>query len=183
MPSSPNRIVSTIVLLALGFGAVASAQQESLQTLQATEGGNRRYFVRLTSGEKVSGRLLQSARDEVSLLVNGRERKIPIDEVARVDRSGDPLKNGAIIGAVIAGAWCALVCGQGLDSSGQIPLALAANAGVGALIGAGIDAAHQGRTIVYERSSTAAPRRAPQPSLSLRFSAHVPGLNPPPFRR
>jgi hypothetical protein len=52
----------------------------------------------------------------------------------------DSVKNGAIIGAVIAGTYCAFVCGQGLDRSSQLPLAVAAAAGFGALIGASIDA-------------------------------------------
>jgi hypothetical protein len=55
------------------------------------------------------------------------------------DRDKDSLKNGAIIGAIVMASWCLLVCGQGLDSAGQLPLAVAAGAGVGALMGAGID--------------------------------------------
>lgn len=56
------------------------------------------------------------------------------------DRDKDSLKNGAIIGAIVMGAWCLVICGQGLDSTGQLPLAVAAGAGMGALLGAGIDA-------------------------------------------
>lgn len=169
MPSRLSRIVSITAWLALGFAAVASAQHDSVATLQTTHGDNRRHFVRLTTGEEISGRLLQSGTDEVRLLVNGREQAIPINQIARLERSGDSLKNGAIIGAVITGAWCALVCGQGLASSGQVPIAVAANAGLGALVGAGIDAAHRGRTLVYPRTSASARILAPQPSLSLRF--------------
>jgi hypothetical protein len=55
------------------------------------------------------------------------------------DRDKDSLKNGAIIGAVVVGAWCLVICGQGLDSTGRFPLAVAAGAGMGALIGASID--------------------------------------------
>lgn len=56
------------------------------------------------------------------------------------DHDKDSLKNGAVIGAVVLGTWCLIVCGQGLDSSGQLPAAVAVNAGLGALIGATIDA-------------------------------------------
>jgi hypothetical protein len=55
------------------------------------------------------------------------------------DPDKDSLKEGAIIGALVMGAWCLLICGQGLDRPSQIPLAVAASAGMGALIGAGID--------------------------------------------
>lgn len=52
----------------------------------------------------------------------------------------DSVMDGALVGAVVLGAWCAIVCGQGLDNAGQLPLAVLAAAGYGALIGAGIDA-------------------------------------------
>lgn len=55
------------------------------------------------------------------------------------DRDKDSLKEGAIIGAIIGAAWCLYICGQGLESTSQIPLAVAAGAGMGALLGAGID--------------------------------------------
>lgn len=58
---------------------------------------------------------------------------------APTDRDKDSLKEGAIIGAIIMGAWCLYICGQGLDSGGKLPLAVAGSAGMGALIGAGID--------------------------------------------
>lgn len=55
------------------------------------------------------------------------------------DRDKDSLKNGAIIGAIVMGAWCLVICGQGLDSTGQLPLTVAAGAAMDAVIGAGID--------------------------------------------
>ena len=39
----------------------------------------------------------------------------------------DSLVNGALIGAAVVGVWCAIVCGQGLDSHGQLPLAVVVN--------------------------------------------------------
>lgn len=56
------------------------------------------------------------------------------------DHDKDSLRNGAIIGAIVLGTWCLIVCGQGLDSSDQLAGVVALNAGLGALIGAGIDA-------------------------------------------
>lgn len=168
-PSSLHRIVLVIAWLALGLAATARAQDDPAKASQTTDVDQRRHFVRLTSGEEFSGRLLKSGNDEVRLLVNGRERIVRLDQVVRVERSGDSLRNGAFIGALVAGAWCALVCGQGLASSGQVPLAVAANAGLGALVGAGIDAAHRGRTLVYPRPSPVALGRGSRPSVSFRF--------------
>jgi outer membrane lipoprotein SlyB len=63
----------------------------------------------------------------------------------------DSLKNGAIIGAVVLGTWCAIICGQGLDNPGKLPLAVIVAAGEGAAIGAGIDAMLSRKTGIYFR--------------------------------
>jgi hypothetical protein len=82
---------------------------------------------------------LAQIRDGVMLPANAA-RIWPNQPAAQTtDRDKDSLKNGAIIGAIVVGAWCLFVCGQGLDNAGQLPLAVAAGAGVGALMGAGID--------------------------------------------
>ena len=74
------------------------------------------------------------------MMLPARPSQAPSQPTAKTtDPDKDSLKEGAIIGAIIVGAWCLYVCGQGLDSSGQLPLAVAAGAGMGALIGAGID--------------------------------------------
>ena len=79
-------------------------------------------------------------RDPVRLPASGSSWTWPPQTTVRVhDRDKDSLKNGAIIGAIVMAAWCLTICGQGLDRSGQLPLAVAAGAGMGALIGAGID--------------------------------------------
>jgi hypothetical protein len=105
----------------------------------------------LNTGEQIAGQLVNLGPDDLRLLVDGQERRLPLDGVAQIDRIGDSLKNGAIIGGLIAGVWCAVVCGQGLDSKVQLPAVVAANAGIGALIGVGIDAANQKRTTIYQR--------------------------------
>ena len=38
------------------------------------------------------------------------------EEFEKIQRRGDPVWGGALKGGAIMGAWCALVCGQGLDS-------------------------------------------------------------------
>ncbi len=103
------------------------------------------------------------------VLSTPEERVIPWKEIRRVKRR-DPVWNGALIGGAILGTWCAVVCGQGLDQRGQLLPAIAVNAGLGALIGLGIDALSGGNT-VYRRNaeSTARVRVRPGISVSLRF--------------
>lgn len=81
----------------------------------------------------------------------------PIESQIRLTQTGsrDSLKNGAAIGAVVAGVATGLFIGQlcrvfnDSDSSCWPPVLLwtAAGAGAGALIGAGVDALFQRRVI------------------------------------
>jgi hypothetical protein len=101
------------------------------------------------SGEELRGRLLEFSQTTLAMLVHGRRVEVPLEQIVRIDGTRDSVKNGAIIGAVAMGGWCAVVCGQGLDDSGQLTAAVLLNSGFGALIGAGIDALHKGRTPIY----------------------------------
>jgi hypothetical protein len=158
MPSR-HSLIGIGLLMCMGSWARIGAHQESSVVPLPRDSEGRRHVVRLITGEEISGRLLNLGPDELRLLVEGQERNILLADVAQVDRAGDSLKNGAIIGALVVGAWCALVCGQGLDSADQLPVAVAVNAGVGALIGIGIDAANQERTTVYRRPTPSDSRR------------------------
>ena len=107
------------------------------------------------SPAELVGPLLRFGPEALTILLSGAPREISLADVVRVDVAGDSLKNGAIIGAVILGGWCAVVCGQGLSSAAQLPLAVMVNAGVGALIGSRIDAGHAGQTTIYQRPVSA----------------------------
>ena len=95
--------------------------------------------------------------DTLTLLEQGTSRDIPFTEIIRIDARGDSVKNGAIIGAVVLGAWCALICPQGLNgySNNQLPYILGVNIALGAAVGAGIDAMHVGRTTIYQQGGPA----------------------------
>ena len=80
-----------------------------------------------------------------------RQIDMAANQSAAKPKAKDSLKNGAIIGAVALGTWCAIICGQGLDNAGQLPLAVLAAAGWGAAIGAGIDAMNSRKTGIYFR--------------------------------
>jgi hypothetical protein len=119
-------------------------------------------YVRSVGGDEARGQLLRLGPDTLTLLEQGTARDIPLAGITRIDARGDSVKNGAIIGAVVLGAWCALICPQGLDgySNDQLPYILGVNIALGAAVGAGIDAMHVGRTTIYQAGS-AMPQRRP----------------------
>lgn len=130
----------------------------------------RVYVTPADEGPVVVASLIELGREAVTLAVDGQVQRIALTDVRRIEKEGDPRTNGAIIGAVVMGAWCAIACGQGLDSSSELPQAIMVNAALGGLIGAVIDGRKKGRTTMY-----AAPvirgRAAPRVSagFSLRF--------------
>jgi hypothetical protein len=130
-----------MVLLAPG---PASAGQQPSKAF-----GDEVIVTQSSSGVELRGRLLELTPGSLAILVDGRRVDVPIEGVLRIDTTRDSVKNGAIIGAAVLGGWCALICGQGLAESGSVPVVVAVNAGFGALIGAGIDALHRGRSPIY----------------------------------
>ena len=113
--------------------------------------------IRATPGPALNGRLIELGGEAVRILVNGQTRELSLTDIRRIDvEKSDSLKNGAVIGAIVLGGWCALVCGQGLGTSAQLVPAVAANAAVGALIGAGIDAGRREHSTIYPRPALSA---------------------------
>jgi hypothetical protein len=92
----------------------------------------------------------------VIMLAGGDDRAFPAGHVARIERRGDSLENGALIGAVV-GALPMLLLGSDCHESCATEVAALGviSAGVYGLLGAGIDAMLVGRTTVYRLGSTA----------------------------
>ena len=88
----------------------------------------------------------------LAILVEGRRVDVPIDNVLRIDTTHDSLKNGAIIGAGVAGGLAALACAD-FGSAAECTAGVLLDAGIGALIGAGIDALHPGRSPIYIKTA------------------------------
>jgi len=145
------RIRRTVALALLMLTALAAAA--SAQTLKPARTGERILVTQTVSGDELRGRLIELSPDTLSLLVNGRRVDLPMDRVLRVDATRDSVVNGAVIGAVIIGGLCALNCGQGLNSSDDLPMAVLANAAFGALFGALIDLKIEGRAPIYLKAS------------------------------
>jgi hypothetical protein len=139
----PIRLIVLLVFVVFVAGArPATAQGPAAEPARS---GPWVHVSPVGGGGAIKARLLELGPEEVTLLVDGQRQELQLERVARIEREGDSLKNGAIIGAVVLGAWCAFICGQ---AAAVVP-AVAANATLGALIGAGIDYQLKGRTTIY----------------------------------
>lgn len=160
--------------MALVLAAVACATPAGAQD---TTGGRvdektlERATVKLFGNQRdVSGRLLALTEDSVSLLVASKRIVVPLETVKRVDVGGDPVANGAIIGGLVTGVWCAVICGQGLDSSDSLGGAVLGNAVFGMLIGAWIDGMNSNSRTVYRAPSRrSSDRVGPRPTVTFTF--------------
>jgi hypothetical protein len=112
------------------------------------------------TGAETSGKLVRLNPDSIVILAGGAERRFDAARIRRVQKRGDSIRNGviigAVVGAVLGGIGSGLADCPGVDQGG----CAAARAGMFALstavytaIGAGIDALVVGRTTLY----TAAP--------------------------
>jgi hypothetical protein len=167
-------------LLAAGLLALAGPDRafagEPARSMAALE-------ERLAPGTEVDivdrqGRMLRGnfvRADEEGVLVTtygtAEGRRVPAGDVMTVMSPGDPLKNGALIGAVVGALSSVLVFSEDTSTASQ-PLCLTTACKVGTSVGvtavyAGvgmlIDRAVKGRTVVY---------RAPAGRLSWSVSPH-----------
>ena len=138
------------------------------------------------TGVETSGKLLRLSPDSIVLLAGGAERRFETARVARIQKRGDSLRNGAIIGAVVGVALGIISAGisdcPGDNPGGGCPGSRAAlflvSTGVYSAIGTGIDALIPGRTTLYEapkappstgRDGSRPPSQRPRAAVHLSF--------------
>jgi hypothetical protein len=156
------KLLTLMIVASLAPGAV-SAQEPSAWPVLAPPAGSTVY-VRDSGGVETSGGLLRLNPDSVVLLVGGTERRFEAARVTRIQKRGDSLRNGALIGAIVGVAIGAFVAGiadcpgtrAGDGCPGNRAAAFVISTGTYAAIGTGIDALIRGRTTLYE--APASPR-------------------------
>jgi hypothetical protein len=153
--------VYTTLVLSLLLPAAARAQGAPGTPVPASRAVEEVVVTQSASGEELRGRLVELSPTTLAMLVNGRRIDLPLDSVIRIDVRNDSLKNGTAIGAVIMGSLTALGCAIGEGRGSQCATALVFNTGIGALMGAGVDALHKGRTTIYSK-----PAPSPRPAAS-----------------
>jgi hypothetical protein len=172
-----NRMV--ILLAAILIPTAATAQESLVKGL--TDAAMPTVFVLDDRGVETRGRLVKLDEQAVVLLVDGERRRFETARVNRVTRRGDSLRNGAITGAVVGGVMAVLTSGiaecrndrGGYGSCGagaRVGMGLAL-VGIYSAIGTGIDAAIQGRTVLYQAPSLriAADTKSASVGLTLRW--------------
>lgn len=156
----------TILTIVLAPGVV-SAQEAgtSWPGLDMKTAGLSTVYVVDDTGVETSGKFLRLDPDAIVLLVGGVERRFEAPRVRRIEKRGDSLRNGAVIGAIVGAAMGALTAGiadcpgsGGGSCPGFRTTAFLFSTGIYSAIGTGIDAWVVGRTTLYEAS--AAPRRS-----------------------
>jgi hypothetical protein len=142
--------------LLMGAGAAA----QTADSLDRVRVGQTVYLT-TTDGLETEGRVVsKAAASAVELLVGRQPRTFRADEIRRIE-TRDGLRNGAITGGVIGAtamaafvAWAIEITDEGQGVSGDDIFAAvrltALAAGAGALVGAGIDRAIDGRQTIYE---------------------------------
>ena len=136
------------LLVFVAAALTVSAGTAAAQQTRAPRNGEE-IVVRTDTGGEVRGRLIELTPDSLAILAGAGRMDLPLARVARIDSMRDSVANGAAIGGLALGVWCAFVCGQGLDGDDSLALTVMMSAGLGAAIGAGIDAGHKGRTPIY----------------------------------
>lgn len=95
------------------------------------------------------GRLSGAGPGELRMLVPDGEVAVPYAEIKRLDRRGDSLREGILIGMAWPIVMFALGAGQGFDSEQDAWAALPLAVAMFGAIGAGVDALNKGWTTVY----------------------------------
>jgi hypothetical protein len=137
-----NRLAAAVVAILLTTGSASAGQKRPLAAAEEV------IVTHAGSGQELRGRLVELSPASLAILVAGQRVDIPMEDVLRIDARGDSVKDGAIIGAAVMAGLTGLSCAA-VDDAEYCVTALILNTGFGALMGAGIDALHKGRTPIY----------------------------------
>jgi hypothetical protein len=142
----------------------------SLTQLQGVITPGQAVAVTNTSGVEIRAKVAEISAGTITLALPGGAMRIEEQQLVQVQRIGDPLWDGALIGAgagfglgLLSMARCdaGLVCGA---AAGPVVLIESA---VGAGVGIGIDALHSGRKLVYLNREAAASRSRSKASVTV----------------
>ncbi len=159
-----NLTVAAVVILLLWVGGTrveAQGVASSFDQLSVLVKPGDKITVVDLAGREAEGRIGMLSRDRLTLVTPAGPRELgEVDVVQIRQRRGDSLQNGAVIGAA-AGAGYGLAMLTFLastsDGGGPIPAGVVTGmvvfTGIGAAVGAGIDALITRRQVIYRNPS------------------------------
>lgn len=154
--------VSAVLCLILAMAA-SGAEAQSIPTtfdqLQFLAKPGDTITVTDTTGRNITGELTALSSSLLTLQHNGTGQEFTERDISTIhQRRGDSLANGALWGALAGGVSSGVLVGMTFesgDSQGRAAAFIATWAGMGAAIGAGIDALFKERKVIFEHSSAA----------------------------
>jgi hypothetical protein len=166
------------VLAVLLFMPATSDAQEAFGGWRGLKVSARdTIYVTDDTGLRTEGRVLSVDNDSLVMLVDGAQRRFDAARVQGIEKRGDSLLNGALIGAAVGVAFGLILTAIDDGCSGDYEIGICTGADVvsGLLIsgavGIGIDALIVGRTRVYDAGrTTAAVRSLSGPQLAFRVT-------------
>jgi len=102
-------------------------------------------------GRQYDGSVQRSSLTSVSLVANGQTYDLAFRDIGRIEKPGDSLVNGAVIGVVASAPYWILATAFACDGNGAGCGAATGigTAGVFAALGAYVDSRRRGRTVIY----------------------------------
>jgi hypothetical protein len=154
-------VILRAVVLPLVFAASVAAPIGAQEVPSRTPrlSGMFTVFVLDRSGAETEGSLVSLTDSVLVVRTGAADRTFELDDVVRIYRKGDSLKNGAIIGALF-GTATGLALAGGCSSgpgcgAGTRTAAVFTSIAVWAAVGASLDALIAGRTLIWTRNPAA----------------------------
>lgn len=148
-----HTLLATLLLVALAVPAAAQSPVPPPPMVRAD--GLPTVFLTDLQGAEHRGQLIRLAPDEVVLLGRDGERTFRRNEITLIEKRGDSLKNGALIGASIGALGGFFAAGFSdcpapkQSCGGERAAFFALSVATYTAIGVGIDALIKGRTVLY----------------------------------
>ena len=142
------RFMTVLRVLAYCCVAVPAGAQTTFANIR-TEALPTLYVTDLT-GHQTTGQLVGLTESALTIQTAAATRTFQASEVSHVDRKGDSLKNGTLIGLAVGVVGSGVLAGSCMryHCRGIVPF-LVLNTGIYTAIGTAIDAAIPGRTRIW----------------------------------
>jgi hypothetical protein len=150
--------LGTVAWLLAATGTFAQTPVSDFGQISTRVRVGETVYVTDSAGREHKGMLFDLSASQLVLESGGKRQDFPAGQVATISwRAHDPLGNGALIGMAVGAGFVGIAALSSCDSTecgGWMLLGMLAYGGIGAGIGAGIDALIPGKMIPVYRSAS-----------------------------